>query len=92
MTDLAQLGGDELKEILDEKRRSRWLYQPLRAADPGASQAVRQEEVRRDKFFRLGDCDMKKMWAGRTSGKTLTRSRTTSTHPSVLTKECIQKT
>ena len=24
MTDLAQLGGDELKEILDEKRRSRW--------------------------------------------------------------------
>lgn len=24
MTDLAQLGGDELKEILDEKRGSRW--------------------------------------------------------------------
>ena len=24
MTDLAQLGGDELKQILDEKRRSRW--------------------------------------------------------------------
>lgn len=24
MTDLAQLGRDELKQILDEKRRSRW--------------------------------------------------------------------
>lgn len=91
MTDLAQLGGDELKEILDEKRRSRWLYQPLRAADPGASQAVRQEEVRRDKFFRLGDCDMKKCGPAELPVR-LTRSRTTSTHPSVLTKECIQKT